>query len=140
MFYGEQRGIMQKSLQINSDPENLRIVENLIDQLSEEHKIESDLYGKILVATVEAVNNAIIHGNKSDKNKKIDIWISTDLKKVKVRVRDEGEGFEYDNIPDPTAPENIENIHGRGVFLMRQLSDNIKFRKKGSDVELTFKL
>ncbi|MCD6202024.1 MAG: ATP-binding protein [Bacteroidales bacterium] len=131
---------MQKSLQINSDPENLRIVENLIDQLSEEHKIESDLYGKILVATVEAVNNAIIHGNKSDKNKKIDIWISTDLKKVKVRVRDEGEGFEYDNIPDPTAPENIENIHGRGVFLMRQLSDNIKFRKKGSDVELTFKL
>jgi len=131
---------MQKSLQINSDPENLRIVENLIDQLSEEHKIESDLYGKILVATVEAVNNAIIHGNKSDKNKKIDIWISTDLKKVKVRVRDEGEGFEYDKIPDPTAPENIENIHGRGVFLMRQLSDNIKFRKKGSDVELTFKL
>ncbi len=131
---------MQKNLQITSDPENLRIVENLIDQLSEEHKIESDLYGKILVATVEAVNNAIIHGNKSDKNKKIDIWVSTDLKKVKVRVRDEGEGFEYDNVPDPTAPENIENIHGRGVFLMRQLSDNIKFRNKGSEVELTFKL
>lgn len=140
MFYEEQIGIMQKNLQITSDPENLRIVENLIDQLSEEHKIESDLYGKILVATVEAVNNAIIHGNKSDKNKKIDIWVSTDLKKVKVRVRDEGEGFEYDNVPDPTAPENIENIHGRGVFLMRQLSDNIKFRNKGSEVELTFKL
>ncbi len=131
---------MQKSLQINSDPESIRIVENLIDQLSEEHKIESDLYGKILVATVEAVNNAIIHGNKSDKTKKIDIWISTDTGNVRIRVKDEGPGFEYNNVPDPTAPENIENIHGRGVFLMRKLSDEIKFLKNGSEVELTFKL
>ena len=131
---------MRKSLQIESDPENLRIVENLIDRLSEEHKIEAGLYGKILVATVEAVNNAIIHGNKYDRNKKIDIWISTEMEKVKICIRDEGEGFEYDNVPDPTAPENIENIHGRGIFLMKKLCDNIEFRNNGAEVELTFKL
>ena len=131
---------MHRNLQIKSDPENLRVVENLIDQLTDEHKIESDLYGKILVATVEAVNNAIIHGNKSDKSKKIDILIRTSTENVKIRIKDQGEGFEYDNVPDPTAPENIENIHGRGVFLMKKLSDDIKFSKNGSEVELVFKL
>ena len=131
---------MIKNLKLNSDLESLRIVENLIDKLSEEHQIEEDLYGKILVATVEAVNNAIIHGNKSDKKKKINISVNTNPENVRIKIKDQGTGFEYDKVPDPTAPENIENIHGRGVFLMTKLSDKIKFNKNGSEVELTSKL
>ncbi len=131
---------MQKRIQIKSDPENLRIVEKLIDQLTEEHKFEADLYGKILVATVEAVNNAIIHGNKSDKNKKVSIQVKADIKEIKIWIKDQGIGYDYSKVPDPTSPENIENIHGRGVFLMKKLSDDIHFKKNGSEVELTFKI
>jgi len=131
---------MQRRLQIASDPKNLRLVENLIEELSAKHRIEDEVYGKILVATIEAVNNAIIHGNKSDSNKKVDINLELDDEQVKVKVRDEGEGFDHENVPDPTAPENIENIHGRGVFLMKRLSDEIHFNDKGTSVEMTFKL
>jgi serine/threonine-protein kinase RsbW len=59
---------------------------------------------------------------------------------LKISVKDQGKGFDYKNIPDPTAPENIENINGRGVFLMEKLSDSIDFFENGSKVELTFKV
>ena len=131
---------MRKSIKIVSDPENLRAVEKLIDEMTENHQIESDLYGKILVATIEAVNNAIIHGNKSDRKKKVCIDLYLEGRKIKIKIKDEGEGFEYDKVPDPTAPENIENIHGRGVFLMKSLSDGIKFNESGTEVEMIFKL
>jgi len=131
---------MHKSLEIKSAPENLHLVEKVIDEMTEKHQIESDLYGKILVATIEAVNNAIIHGNKSDIDKKVTIDINANGDSMKIKIRDEGDGFDYEKVPDPTAPENIENIHGRGVFLMTKLSDDIKFNEKGTEVEMTFKL
>jgi len=131
---------MHKSIEISSAPESLHLVEKIIDEMTEKHQIESDLYGKILVATIEAVNNAIIHGNKSDVEKKVSIDIDANGNAMKIRIKDEGEGFDYKKVPDPTAPENIENIHGRGVFLMTKLSDDIKFNKNGTEVEMTFKL
>ncbi len=131
---------MHKSLEIKSAPENLHLVEKVIDEMTEKHQIESDLYGKILVATIEAVNNAIIHGNKSDIDKKVTIDINANGDSMRIKIRDEGDGFDYEKVPDPTAPENIENIHGRGVFLMTKLSDDIKFNEKGTEVEMTFKL
>ncbi len=131
---------MHKSIEISSAPESLHLVEKIIDEMTEKHQIESDLYGKILVATIEAVNNAIIHGNKSDVEKKVCIDIDANGNAMKIRIKDEGEGFDYKKVPDPTAPENIENIHGRGVFLMTKLSDDIKFNQNGTEVEMTFKL
>jgi len=130
---------MQKSIQIFSKTDNLRIIENVIDDISGIEKLSNEIYGKVLIATVEAVNNAIIHGNKTDKNKKVYIFIETGDKGLKIKVKDEGEGFDYEQIPDPTAPENLENIHGRGVFLMSRLSDEISFEDRGSTVEMVFK-
>jgi len=130
---------MQKSIQIYSKTDNLRVIENVIDDISGVERLSNEIYGKILIATVEAVNNAIIHGNKTDQNKKVYVFIETREKELKIRVKDEGEGFDYEKIPDPTAPENIENIHGRGVFLMSRLSDKISFEEKGSMVEMIFK-
>ncbi len=131
---------MERSLEIASVPENLRIVEKLIDDISAKHEFESDMYGKVLVAFVEAVNNSIVHGNKSDPDKKVKVKVWSADNKLYITVEDEGPGFNYDNIPDPTAPENIENINGRGVFLMNHLSDEVKFHKNGSMVELIFNL
>jgi serine/threonine-protein kinase RsbW len=129
---------MKRSLKISSKIENLRKVEKLIDELSTEYNISSDVYGNILIAALEAANNAILHGNKLDENKSVEIALEIDEKKLKIKIDDEGNGFDYKNVPDPTAPENIENVNGRGIFLMEKLSDQIVFTRNGATVELEF--
>lgn len=131
---------MEKNFKIESKIENLRKVEKLVDDLSVEYNISADIYGNILIAALEAANNAILHGNKLDENKMVKINIRKDEKKLKIRVDDEGGGFDYKNIPDPTAPENIQNINGRGIFLMEKLSDGLEYSRNGATVELEFNL
>jgi serine/threonine-protein kinase RsbW len=131
---------MEKKYEIKSKIENLRKVEKLVDDISAEYNISSDIYGNILIAALEAANNAILHGNKLDENKLVNIIVNKDEKTLKIRVDDEGDGFDYKNIPDPTAPENIENINGRGIFLMEKLSDGMEFSRNGATVVLAFKL
>ena len=128
-----------ESIKINSDIEKLKIVETLVDKLSKKLGVSDEVYGKILISTVEAVNNAILHGNKGDINKMVTVNISADGNVLDITVTDEGEGFEYGNLPDPTDPKNIENLHGRGVFLMRRLADNIEYNTSGNEVKMRFK-
>ncbi len=125
---------------IPSKIENLRIVEKAVDEISGDYNLSSELYGNILIATIEAANNAILHGNKLDENKRVNIKFKIEDKFLKIVVKDQGPGFDYQHIPDPTAPENIEKINGRGVFLMERLSDKIVFTENGSQVELIFNI
>jgi serine/threonine-protein kinase RsbW len=128
-----------ESITINSDIEKLKIVETLVDTLSKKLGVSDEVYGKILISTVEAVNNAILHGNKGDINKMVTVNMSADGNVLDITVTDEGEGFEYGNLPDPTDPKNIENLHGRGVFLMRRLADAIEYNSSGNEVKMRFK-
>jgi serine/threonine-protein kinase RsbW len=130
---------MLKQLTIESDITNLNMVENAIDSLTNEIGISQDNYGKILVAVLEAVNNAIIHGNKADSKKtvEIDFWVKK--KDLNISVTDKGKGFKPAEVPDPTKPENIEAINGRGIFLMSKLADEIEFNKRGNSVTMIFK-
>jgi serine/threonine-protein kinase RsbW len=130
---------MLKKIHIKSKVENLRAIENAIDDISGEKGINQENYGKILIATLEAVNNAIIHGNRSDENKNVEIEIWIKENELIITVTDEGKGFKPREVPDPTQPENIEAINGRGVFLMKKLADEIKFNRKGNSVKMTFK-
>ena len=102
--------------------------------------LSDEVYGNVLVATMEATNNAIIHGNKSDPGKNVRVEILGDQKELKVHIEDQGKGFDYASVPDPTAPENLEKINGRGIFLMERLSDEILYLEDGRIVELKFKL
>jgi len=131
---------MEKMFNIPSKIENLRIVEKAVDELSSEYNLSSELYGNILIATIEAANNAILHGNKLDENKNVHIKFKIEEKFLSIVVKDQGNGFDYSHIPDPTAPENLEKINGRGVFLMERLSDKILFSDNGSKVELLFNI
>jgi serine/threonine-protein kinase RsbW len=128
-----------ESITINSDIEKLKVVETLVDTLSKKLGVSDEVYGKILISTVEAVNNAILHGNKGDRNKMVTVIISADGNDLEITVTDEGEGFEYGNLPDPTDPKNIENLHGRGVFLMSRLADAIEYNSSGNEVKMRFK-
>lgn len=130
---------MIRKLRIKSKLSNIGIVENAVDTITREAGINKENYGKILVSVMEAVNNAIVHGNKSDEKKFVDIEISFKNSSMSVTVLDQGKGFRPAEVPDPTEPENIERVNGRGLFLMSRLADEIKFNKKGNSVTMTFK-
>ena len=132
--------VMKKDLNFASDIGNLRLVEKAIDELSLELDLSDEVYGNVLVATMEATNNAIIHGNRSNPEKEVKIKMKIEDKELMVHIEDQGEGFDHRNIPDPTAPENLEKINGRGIFLMERLSDEILYIEEGRIVELKFKL
>jgi serine/threonine-protein kinase RsbW len=131
--------IIYRKIKIESELSNLIKVENEIDTATGQLGVSEDNYGKILISTLEAVNNAILHGNKSDPYKYVRIVIAFNSKELKIKVTDEGQGFNPDKVRDPTLPENIEEPNGRGVFLMARLADKIKYSKKGNTVTMTFK-
>jgi serine/threonine-protein kinase RsbW len=126
------------SIQAPSLMENIRMIESFIDNAKERFHLDDDIYGNIMIAVTEAVNNAIKHGNASDKSKNVHLSLSLDDSMIKFVIKDEGQGFNYQNLPDPTAPENIEKPGGRGIFLMRHLSDEVDFKDAGRIVELSF--
>src|SRR5688572_4085578 len=126
------------SIQVPSIIENIRMIESFIDNAKERFHLNDDIYGNIMIAVTEAVNNAIKHGNAGDKTKNVSLSLSLNESMIKFVIKDEGKGFKYDNLPDPTAPENLEKIGGRGIFLMKHLSDEVKFTEDGRVVELCF--
>jgi serine/threonine-protein kinase RsbW len=128
-----------ETIEFASKGENITIIERLIDELCEKYKIQEEHYGNILIALTEAVNNAIYHGNKQDPDKKVILKYQADEDEFRFVIEDEGPGFDFENVPDPTSPENIEKPNGRGVFLMRHLSDEIAFEDDGRIVEMQFK-
>ena len=130
---------MDTRIRIESRLTNLAVVEKAIDTFTKDTSISRDSYGKILVSVMEAVNNAIIHGNKSDQTKFVEIELKMTNGSLTVVVQDEGAGFKHIDVPDPTQPENILKASGRGVFLMKKLADEIEFNKKGNCVIMTFK-
>ncbi|HDZ41019.1 MAG TPA: ATP-binding protein [Bacteroidetes bacterium] len=131
---------MVMKVEIGSKVENLRIIEGKVDELILKMGINKDEYGRIMVATMEAVNNAIVHGNQHDDRKNVSVSFECNRNDFVVKVRDEGIGFNPDCIPDPTSPENIENIRGRGVFLMKNLADDIGFNESGNEVIMKFNI
>lgn len=126
------------SIQVPSIIENIRMIESFIDNAKERFHLDDDIYGNIMIAVTEAVNNAIKHGNANDKSRNVFLSLTLNDSLLKFVVKDEGKGFDYGNLPDPTAPENLEKIGGRGIFLMKHLSDEVEFKEDGRVVELSF--
>ncbi|NJM25055.1 MAG: ATP-binding protein [Bacteroidia bacterium] len=126
------------SIQIPSIMENVRMIESFIDNAKEKFHLDDDIYGNIMIAVTEAVNNAIKHGNSGNKEKNVNLSLAVIDNMIRFTVRDEGYGFDFDNLPDPTSPENLEKPGGRGIFLMKHLSDEVEFHDGGREVELLF--
>ena len=129
------------TLQLPSTLNSITTVENFIDTLRNKYSLNEETYANVLTCLSEAVNNAIVHGNKEDKNKKV--YLNLEIiegKRLIFTVADEGDGFDYNNLPDPTAPENLESYSGRGVFIIKKLADQCIFNTKGNELELHFKI
>lgn len=135
-----QQSTNHQEVRISSSQESILLVEKLLQDLSAPYYVNEDVYGNMLVALTEAITNAIQHGNKYDNAKHVAISCDAIADGICFVVSDQGQGFDYDHVPDPTAPENIEKPNGRGVFLMRHLADNVAFEDNGRIVKLEFKL
>jgi serine/threonine-protein kinase RsbW len=131
---------MNGSVKIPSDMTNLFRAENLIEELSEKLNLGDELYGNISVCVIEAVSNAIQHGNFNDVTKLVLLDYQVKDEKLIFTITDEGNGFDLDSVPDPTLPENLENIKGRGIFLISHLADKISFEDRGAKVVICFNL
>lgn len=129
------------TIQLPSKIESITIVENFIDQLSTKYEFSDEIYANVLTCLSEAVINGIVHGNRQNPDKKVYINLEViENKRLIFTISDEGDGFNFNNIPDPTAPENIENLTGRGVFIIKKLADQCIFNSKGNELELHFKI
>jgi serine/threonine-protein kinase RsbW len=126
------------SLSIPSDFGSISKVEVLIDDVCEKLHVNEDYYGNVLIAVTEAVNNAIEHGNKMRKDLNVDLAVGDKESDFCFSIKDYGAGFDFDHLPDPTAPENIEKENGRGIFLMKSLSEEVEFTEGGSNVDIYF--
>jgi serine/threonine-protein kinase RsbW len=125
---------------ISSHPDNICEIQSMVDKWAEQYNLPDDLKCNLMVSLTEAVSNAIIHGNRKDASKYVRIEVSNSPSQFRVVVEDEGTGFDHKLLPDPTTSEKIECCGGRGVFLIRQLCDNMEFKKNGRRVELCFKI
>jgi serine/threonine-protein kinase RsbW len=129
-----------KSIRIDipAIPENIRMIESFIDNARDQFPMDDDIYGNIMISVTEAVNNAIRHGSQMNPEKSVSLALSLDDQGLKFRIQDSGTGFNYQNIPDPTMPDNIDKPAGRGIFLMKHLADEVSFQDEGRIVELSF--
>lgn len=123
-----------------SNPEVLDSVEELVVTFTKKYDVQKTLCNRIVISSLEAISNSINHGNGGDLDKKISFSLEKKDESIVVIVEDEGKGFDYLNIPDPTLPENILKPDGRGVFIMKKLSDMLVFNEQGNRVELYFNI
>jgi len=131
-----------KSIKISipSLVENIQIIESFIDNAKEEFEINDDMYGNIMISVTECISNAIVHGNQSDSSKLVHLELQMEPGLLRCSIEDEGNGFDFNQLPDPTDPENLEKTGGRGIFLMKHLSDEVKFEDGGRKTVLSFYL
>jgi len=115
------------SLEIESDPNKLIIVEEFVNYFAKDIGLDDDKLNALLLAITEATTNAIIHGNKSDLNKNVNINVDVLKDKLVIKVKDEGVGFDVSKVPDPTEPENLLKDSGRGIYLMKVYMHDIKY-------------
>jgi len=128
-----------RELKISSNSDCLAKVENFIDEICETYYITNSYYGNILMAILEAVKNAIIHGNESNASKEVRITFKSISNGLCFTIKDQGKGFDFHNIPSPVDENNgFSERTGKGIFLIRSLADKVSYNNKGNVVEIIF--
>ncbi|HLI83527.1 MAG TPA: ATP-binding protein [Bryobacteraceae bacterium] len=103
--------------------------EELVSAIAQLAGFDEDDLMKIGLAVREAMVNAVVHGNRYNERKKVRFSVTETGERLTVRVADEGEGFDFEHLPDPLAPENLLRSCGRGIFLIRSFMDELAFRR-----------
>ncbi len=129
-----------KQIIFKSTFEEVERLEGFLNQLQKDLSFNDELYAKLMLVVSEAVTNGIVHGNNQDASKKVYLDVSADSSKLQFTIKDEGDGFEPDDVPDPLAEENLLKASGRGVFLMEEFADQVEYSDNGTTLKLEFSL
>jgi len=123
-----------------SDPDLLPEIEDFILDTVKEANLDHKKLSNLALSVAEATSNAIMHGNKADKDKNVYIEIQIFPLKIDIIIQDEGKGFMLENVEDPTLPENILKDSGRGIYIMRSFLDDLKYEFSSKGTTLTLSL
>jgi serine/threonine-protein kinase RsbW len=130
----------QKELYIDSDTVKLVEVEEFIENVFVNYGLSLNDFHNCVLCVKEAVTNAIIHGNKMDRSKKVCIKAYRCNKYLYFKISDEGDGFDISNVNNPTDKENILLESGRGLFIIKNICDEISFKNSGKEIEFKINL
>lgn len=119
------------TLTIGSRLELLSLVHALIREIAGQYELDEKLVDEVTYAVIEAGTNAIQHGNVFAADKTVTFTFQVGPKEIAVRVDDHGRGFDPSKIGNPTDPSNLLDPHGRGIYLMRELMDEVTFQTRG---------
>lgn len=128
-----------KLLQLTSNLDELPKLESFLDEVCTQYDVHEDIYPDIMLAVTEATTNAIVHGNEFDPNKVVFIQVTHQNASLSFTVIDQGNGFDYNNLPNPTEQDNLLKTGGRGVYLIRQYAQDVRFNEKGNEITMLFK-
>jgi serine/threonine-protein kinase RsbW len=128
------------TLKIRSDINEIHEVERFVEDICDYYNINNSYFGNIIVAISEAVENSIVHGNKQDALKSVNISFEANQKGIVFSIEDEGEGFNFEEIPDPTDIKNNPEKKGTGIFLIKTLADEALFLNNGRKVQIQFNI
>ncbi len=122
-------------LVIDSNHCELQRVESFIQEIFSSYNVPDSCYNKVLLCISEATINSIVHGNKSDHLKKVQLHVNCQNHIISIKITDEGEGFDYWSVPNPTAKQNLLKESGRGIHIIKSLAKSVKFNKKGNSLQ-----
>ncbi|RNC84684.1 MAG: ATP-binding protein [Balneola sp.] len=125
---------------LKSEYEELDKLEGFLNELQEKLGFDDELYAKLMLTVSEAATNGVVHGNQLDPTKKVILTAQSDGKSLTITSKDEGPGFNPDDIADPLAEENLLNTSGRGVFLMNEYAEEVAYQDNGTKLVLKFNL
>ena len=125
-------------LTLSSNPKNIGKIEGFLKTIGKTVRLDEIQFHKLMVSLTEAVNNAIVHGNRSLPGKKVQVMCELLPGWILIMIHDEGRGFKPEKVGNPLAKENLLRESGRGIFLMRTLMDKVEFEveKSGTLVRL----
>jgi serine/threonine-protein kinase RsbW len=128
--------------EVHSDPEILPELDEYLMNIAKEAGLDEEKFNNLSLSFSEAASNSIKHGNKNDVNKKIKITVKVSDSQMRIIIKDEGKGFDIDEVPDPTKEENILKDNGRGIHIMRSFLEGLSynFTPEGTETILVLNL
>jgi serine/threonine-protein kinase RsbW len=131
---------LQRFLEIESETKNIEKLRKFLRNIFVECGFDARHFNKVFLGVSEAVCNSIIHGNQTVKSKSVLIKASCDGSNLFITIKDEGQGFDHRSIEDPTLVCNLKKEAGRGIFLLKSVSDEVFYDENGSRVNIKFDL
>lgn len=124
-------------LSLNSTYEESEKVPDFVTDIQKKSQLEDDTTGNLMLLLSEAVTNAIVHGNKLDESKKVEVEVQINSEKIISTVKDHGNGFNPQVTKNPLSEENLLRDSGRGIFLIREISDSMDYLENGTKIRFS---